>query len=214
MLKHLLRAKEIARIGCYGSSSLVEKISKLSLGSASLASRTLSTISSDVKAHSLDVSPPPHSPVISPLRIPLRDIRDVPRIRVNIIEPPRQRMLTEINSILDEEREIKLPEAGPVIEKHAVRMIVIRRKKMKKHKLKKLRKKMKFEWAKVRQRREMRKEKAFRAEIFAQIKEAENFSAENYVEEKLRKATETPIPKYWKNRRLPEFIIKQLMGIK
>lgn len=31
----------------------------------------------------------------------------------------------------------------------AARLIVIRRKKMKKHKLRKLRKKMKFEWAKV-----------------------------------------------------------------
>lgn len=31
----------------------------------------------------------------------------------------------------------------------AARLIVIRRKKMKKHKLKKLRKRMKFEWAKV-----------------------------------------------------------------
>lgn len=35
------------------------------------------------------------------------------------------------------------------ISKQAVRLIVIRRKKMKKHKLKKLRKRMKFEWAKV-----------------------------------------------------------------
>lgn len=36
------------------------------------------------------------------------------------------------------------------ITKHAERLIVIRRKKMKKHKLRKLRKRMKFEWAKVR----------------------------------------------------------------
>lgn len=34
-------------------------------------------------------------------------------------------------------------------EKQAVKLIVIRRHKMRKHKLKKLRKKMKFEWAKV-----------------------------------------------------------------
>lgn len=33
--------------------------------------------------------------------------------------------------------------------KEAARLIIIRRKKMKKHKLKKLRKRMKFEWAKV-----------------------------------------------------------------
>lgn len=96
----------------------------------------------------------------------------------------------------------------------AARLITIRRKKMKKHKLKKLRKKMKFEWAKVRQRREMRKEKAFQAVLIAQIKEAEKFSAEKYVEDKIKRATEVPIPRFWKGRRLPQFIIKEKLGIK
>lgn len=93
-------------------------------------------------------------------------------------------------------------------------LIGIRRRKMRKHKLKKLRKKMKFEWAKVRQRRELRKEKAFQAVLIAQIKEAEKFSAEQYVADKLRQANETPIPKYWKGKRLPEYIIKEKMGLK
>lgn len=93
-------------------------------------------------------------------------------------------------------------------------LIGIRKKKMRKHKLKKLRKKMKFEWAKVRQRRELRKEKAFQAVLIAQIKDAEKFSAEQYVADKLKQANETPIPKYWKGKRLPEFIIKEKMGIK
>ncbi|XP_055370857.1 uncharacterized protein LOC129605246 [Condylostylus longicornis] len=96
----------------------------------------------------------------------------------------------------------------------AARLIVIRRRKMKKHKLKKLRKKMKFEWAKVRQRREMRKEKAFQAVLINQIKEAERFSAEQYVEQKLKQANEVPIPRFWKGRRLPAFIIKEKLGIK
>jgi len=51
----------------------------------------------------------------------------------------------------------------------AARLIVIRRKKMKKHKLRKLRKRMKYVWAKVRQKREMRKEKAFQAELMGQV---------------------------------------------
>ncbi|EDX14803.1 GD21413 [Drosophila simulans] len=55
------------------------------------------------------------------------------------------------------------------------------RRKMKKHKLKKLRRKMKFEWAKVRQRREMRKEKAFQAKLISQIKQAKAFSAEQHI---------------------------------
>lgn len=67
-------------------------------------------------------------------------------------------------------------------------MIQIRRRKMKKHKLRKLRKRMKFEWAKVRQRREMRKEKEFQAGLLTQIREAEKFSAEEYVTMKLAKS--------------------------
>lgn len=66
---------------------------------------------------------------------------------------------------------------------------------------------------KVRQRREWRKEKAFQAELTAKIREAEKFSAEAYVAEKIRLATETPIPRFWKNRRLPQFIIKEKLEI-
>lgn len=68
---------------------------------------------------------------------------------------------------------ISLPLADPLVnndnEIQAARLIVIRRKKMKKHKLRKLRKRMKFVWAKVRQKREMRKEKAFQAELMGQV---------------------------------------------
>lgn len=101
-----------------------------------------------------------------------------------------------------------------VIEQKAARLIVIRRKKMKKHKLKKLRIKMKFEWAKVRQRREMKKEKAFQAELMGQISEAEKFDAAMYAKEKISKANAVILPKLWKGKRLPEFIIKQLVDEK
>lgn len=74
-------------------------------------------------------------------------------------------------------------------------MIEIRRLKMKKHKLKKLRKKMKFEFAKRKLRRRMRKEKVFQAELLAQINEAEKFSAEAYVAEKLERLKNVPPPK-------------------
>lgn len=66
----------------------------------------------------------------------------------------------------------------------------------------------------VRQRRELRKEKAFQAVLISQIKEAEKFSAEAYVANKLRQANETPIPRFWKGRRLPEFLIREKMGLK
>lgn len=66
---------------------------------------------------------------------------------------------------------ISLPLVDPIADNEiqAARLIVIRRKKMKKHKLRKLRKRMKYIWAKVRQKREIRKEKAFQAELLAQV---------------------------------------------
>ncbi|XP_063236169.1 uncharacterized protein LOC134538680 [Bacillus rossius redtenbacheri] len=84
------------------------------------------------------------------------------------------------------------PDVGTAPAKQAARLVVIRRRKMKKHKLRKLRKRMKFEWAKVRQRREFKKEKVFQAELIAQIKEAEKFDAASYVAERLEKATTVP----------------------
>lgn len=72
-----------------------------------------------------------------------------------VIENPTQSALKEINDIIDGINPITLPttqrkedESDAGIQ--AARLIVIRKRKMKKHKLKKLRKKMKFEWAKVR----------------------------------------------------------------
>lgn len=49
---------------------------------------------------------------------------------------------------------------------------------------------MKFEWAKVRQRREWKKEKLFQAELIGQCKEAEAFSAEDYVQGRISKLNE------------------------
>lgn len=129
-------------------------------------------------------------------------------------DPTKTNWLDEIGDILNEINEKRAPTIGKNDKMEAARMIVVRRRKMKKHKLKKLRRKMKFEWAKVRQRREMRKEKAFQAKLIAQIKEAEAFNAAKYVADKLQQAKETPLPRYWKGRRLPAFIIKEKLGLK
>lgn len=67
-------------------------------------------------------------------------------------------------------------------------MMQIRRRKMKKHQLKKLRKRMKFVWAKRNQLREMKREKAFQTDLVSQIRTAERFSAEEYVTMKLKKS--------------------------
>lgn len=134
--------------------------------------------------------------------------------KTQIGDPTKSNWLDEIGDILNETNQIREPTLNKKDKMEAARMIVVRRRKMKKHKLKKLRRKMKFEWAKVRQRREMRKEKAFQAKLIAQIKDAEAFNAAQYVSDKLRQAKETPLPRYWKGRRLPAFIIKEKLGLK
>ncbi|XP_073959986.1 uncharacterized protein [Choristoneura fumiferana] len=95
----------------------------------------------------------------------------------------------------------------------AARLIVIRRKKMKKHQRRKLWKRMRHRWARVRQRRRQIKEKIFQNELLAMIKEANEFSAEQYVASKIEKANHNPLPTRWRHKRLPEFIIRQLLGI-
>lgn len=131
------------------------------------------------------------------------------------VQPNEQEIVDRIIGSIVQDLELPTIDNGVGEDgKQANKMIKIRRRKMRRHKLKKLRKKMKYEWAKVRQRRELRKEKAFQAVLIAQIKEAEKFSAEEYVAEKLRKANEIVIPKYWKGKRLPEFIIREKMGLK
>ena len=74
-------------------------------------------------------------------------------------------------------------------------MIEIRRLKMKKHKYKKLQKKMKFEFAKRKLRRKMKREKEFQADLLAQINAADKFSAEQYVADKLAQLKNVPPPK-------------------
>lgn len=69
-------------------------------------------------------------------------------------------------------------------------MIVIRRRKMKKHKLKKLRKVRKFEYRRLALKRKTLKEKEFQMKLTAQIQEAEKFDARAYVDDMIRKATE------------------------
>ncbi|VVC95945.1 unnamed protein product [Leptidea sinapis] len=98
-------------------------------------------------------------------------------------------------------------------EKQAVRLIVIRRKKMKKHQKKKLWKRMRFRWARVKNNRKIKKERLFQSELALMVKQANEFSAEQYVTNKIQQANHVPLPTRWKHKRLPQFIIRQLLGI-
>lgn len=65
----------------------------------------------------------------------------------------------------------------------------------------------------IRQRRELKKEKEFQAVLIKQCKEADHFSAQKYVQDKIDKLNEIVIPKRWKGRRLPEFLIREKLGL-
>lgn len=80
-----------------------------------------------------------------------KEIFEIP-LTNKIVENPNQitKIIEDVTKI---EKTVDLPaingNKNDDVGKQAARLIVIRRRKMKKHKLKKLRKKMKFMWAKV-----------------------------------------------------------------
>ena len=77
-----------------------------------------------------------------------KEIFELP-ITNKIIENPIS-IWKVIEEVTNDEKTVSLPTIDSKIEKQAKNnMIMIRRRKMKKHKLRKLRKKMKYEWAKV-----------------------------------------------------------------
>lgn len=87
---------------------------------------------------------------INPL-LPRKEIIDIPLIS-RIIENPNQSRISEIGDLWRPVPVVDLPTGSNKVDDsgiQAARLIVIRRRKMRKHKLKKLRKKMKYDWAKV-----------------------------------------------------------------
>lgn len=63
---------------------------------------------------------------------------------------------------------------------------------MNKHRLRKFRKKYAALIARTRMKRDIKKEKLFRAELLAQIREAEQFNAQTYVTKTLATIAKTP----------------------
>ncbi|KAL0820825.1 hypothetical protein ABMA28_005500 [Loxostege sticticalis] len=160
------------------------------------------------KAKTLSFAPRSIGVEITDKRIVDRTKQD-PIPYIPIINPRSILPLIDTNWRKDE---VGLP-AQSNEEIQAARLIVIRRKKMKKHQRRKLWKRMRHRWARVKQRRRQVKEKIFQNQLLAMMKEANEFSAEKYVAEKLEKANHTPLPTRWRHKRLPEFIIRQLLGI-
>jgi len=105
--------------------------------------------------------------------------------------------------------EVRDPRA--VVSKHAIRMIVLRRKKMKKHQRKKLWQKMGLRFKANIVAREKRKELEFRARLQAKVTAARKFSAERHLSDYLEDFHRELLPKTYQGHRLPEWLIKELM---
>ncbi|XP_043279026.1 uncharacterized protein [Venturia canescens] len=148
----------------------------------------------------LDTNLPPH---------PSGRIHEFPvNIKAIIGEPPKLEQRQEDSRI---DKSLDLPTNGGISEKQAVTAIVIRRRKMRRHKLRKLRKRMKFYWGKIKQRREMQKEKNFHAELLAQIKKAEQFDAETHINYRLSLLDQVRWPNKYRGVVLPEAQIREFL---
>jgi len=104
---------------------------------------------------------------------------------------------------------------GPVkIEKQAKRqsrMLKIRKKKMKVHRRKRLWKRMWSTWKKKFFNREKNREIAFRHKLIDKVRTAEKFDPEAYVDNYLEDFKFELIPKTYKRKSKPKFLIEQLM---
>ena len=88
-----------------------------------------------------------------------------------------------------------------IIHNKRMNMLRIRRSKMNKHKLKKRRKKYLAVILKTRMKKEIAKEKLFRAELLGQIREAEKFDAKSYVNYVLSTIEKKPRKKsFWERQ--------------
>ncbi|XP_058806695.1 uncharacterized protein LOC131673051 [Phymastichus coffea] len=98
-----------------------------------------------------------------------------------------------------------------IIEKKAERMIVIRRKKMKKHKKRKFLKRMKYVLRKQEQRRKAKEYKIFYANLQEMQRTAEEFDPKKYVAERLHLLTRERLPNKWYGWYAPKALIKQFI---
>ncbi|KAM0737462.1 hypothetical protein ACS0PU_000555 [Formica fusca] len=143
----------------------------------------------------------------------IKNIIEMPVTKISPLQEPIKRLPIRYDlPIL--EKSIDLPTNGEIFEKRAVRLIVIRHKKIKKHKRRKLRKKMRFIWAKLRHKRNVKREKAFQAELINKIIQAQAFDARVYVKERLNILNKEKIPRTFRGEILPAEMIKKFIDEK
>ncbi|KAL7305145.1 hypothetical protein TKK_0002543 [Trichogramma kaykai] len=144
--------------------------------------------------------------------LPVNKIIECPILPILQIDNPlkNQKEINEINS----NKVIEIPNDTNIIEKQAVRMIVIRRKKIKKHKRKKFLKRMKFVIRKREQKRKLKKEKIFQAKLQDIYKQAEEFDAKAYVASRIYLHQRELVPTRYRGELLPEDQVKEFLRLK
>jgi len=140
----------------------------------------------------------------------IRNIIEMPITKISPLQEPAKRIPIQYDSPVPE-KSVDLPTNGIIIDKQAVNMIRIRHKKMKKHKRRKLRKKMKVLWAKIKLKRNQKKEKLFQTELIGKVKEAQEFDAKEYVNERLYILNKEKLPRTYRGEILPAEMIKQFL---
>jgi len=71
---------------------------------------------------------------------------------------------------------------------------------------------MHYKWTKVKERRYIRKEKAYLDEQLVKIHAAMKFNAKEFVAEVIRKAKEEPLPRKWTDPLMPDWYREQEMA--
>jgi len=104
-----------------------------------------------------------------------------------------------------------MEDPGQIIEKKAHRRLRIRKRKMKVHRRKRRWKKYWVLWRKKYAMKEKKREVEFRQKMIAKVNEAKKFEPQKYVDEYLEDMKYELIPKTYKGRRLPQWLIKDLL---
>jgi len=184
----------------------VNKIN-LRLGNLSLTSQYL-TGSSLLNSPTTSLQP---SAQIKQIHLPTESKRTIEAPSSEIIK--QKTFITTIKSEV-KEPEIKTRISEPItirIKKHAARMLLVRRRKMKKHKLKRLWDRMYLKFLANKSQSKKRSEIQFRGRLAAKVNEARKFDAEAYVKKYLTELHTPLIPATYKGKRLPQWLIVELM---
>jgi len=143
----------------------------------------------------------------------------LPSLQKTKIESPLPEAIKRKVFIEETKPEIKDPLKKPSLEepvtkrikKHAIRMVILRRRKMRKHQRKRLWDRMYLKFRAGTLRRAKKRELEFRNNLAAKIQEARKFDPNTFVEKYLEDFNTPLVPGTYQGKRLPQWLIMELM---